>query len=318
MKRGFAMRKSYLAVMMVLLLAVFAAGCGTKESAGGSNASTKKITVKHELGTTKVPENPKKVVVFDYGVLDSMDKLGIKVTGVPQDNLPPYLKKYKSSKYENVGGLMEPDFDKISEIHPDLIIISGRQQDNYNEFKKIAPTVYMGLDTAKYMDSFKENMETLGKIFNKEDAVKKQLAGIDDSIDSLHAKAEKVNGKALIVLTTGGKVNAFGPGSRFGIIHDVFGVPAADKHIKASIHGQNVSFEYIMKTNPDYLFVIDRDAAIGQGGNAKSIIENDLVKKTNAYKNKHIVYLDPGYWYLSGGGLVSVSEMVKEVRNAID
>ena len=122
----------------------------------------------------------------------------------------------------------------------------------------------------------------------------------------------------ILAWTTGGKVSAYGPGSRFGIIHDVFGIPAADKNINVSTHGQNISFEYILKQNPDYLFVVDRDATIGQDGNAKSVIENDLVKKTNAYKNGHIVYLDPGYWYLSGGGLESVPEMMKEIQKAIE
>ncbi|WP_018660787.1 siderophore ABC transporter substrate-binding protein [Heyndrickxia acidiproducens] len=312
------MKKRMIIGMMVFVLAIFAAGCGTKESSENSTAATKKISVKHELGTTKVAENPKKVVVFDFGVLDSLDQLGIKVTGVPQDNIPSYLKQYKSSKYENVGGVKEPDFDKISQIHPDLIIISGRQRDSYKEFSKIAPTIYMGVDDTRYFASFKENMETLGKIFNQEHQVHQALTNINDSIDHIKAKTKTMDEKALIVMSTGGKVSAYGPGSRFGMIHDVFGVPAADKNIKVSTHGQNVSFEYIAKQNPDYLFVIDRDAAIGEGNNAKSVIENDLVKKTKAYKENHIAYLDPGYWYLSGGGLESVSEMVKEVEKAIE
>lgn len=41
-----------------------------------------------------------------------------------------------------------------------------------------------------------------------------------------------------------------------------------------------------------------------------------MIKTTKAYKENHVVYLDPNYWYLSGGGLISVSEMVKEVGAA--
>lgn len=63
--------------------------------------------------------------------------------------------------------------------------------------------------------------------------------------------------------------------------------------------------------------MVDRGAAVGGQSSAKQTVENELVKKTNAYKNGNIVYLDPNYWYLSGGGLISVAEMVKEVDNAI-
>ncbi|MGV7801923.1 siderophore ABC transporter substrate-binding protein, partial [Mycobacterium kansasii] len=78
-------------------------------------------------------KNPSRVVVFDFGILDSVDKLGIEVLGVPQANIPSYLSKFEDKKYENVGSLKEPDFEKINSINPDLIIISGRQQDAYEE-----------------------------------------------------------------------------------------------------------------------------------------------------------------------------------------
>lgn len=74
---------------------------------------TKEITITHQLGETPVKVNPEKVVVFDFGILDSLDKLGVEVTGVPQANIPPYLSKYEDGKYENVGGLKEPDFEKL-------------------------------------------------------------------------------------------------------------------------------------------------------------------------------------------------------------
>lgn len=62
----------------------------------------------------------------------------------------------------------------------------------------------------------------------------------------------------LVVLSNGGKVSAFGPGSRFGMVHEVFGVKPADENVEVAQHGQNVSFEYIVDLDPDYLFVIDR------------------------------------------------------------
>jgi iron complex transport system substrate-binding protein len=82
-------------------------------------------------------------------------------------------------------------------------------------------------------------------------------------------------------------------------------------------HGQSVTFEYIAVKNPDYLFVVDRGAAVGGEAAAKKTIENELVKKTKAFKDGNIVYLDQNYWYLSGGGLISVSEMIKEIEKSV-
>ena len=120
------------------------------------------------------------------------------------------------------------------------------------------------------------------------------------------------------MLANEGKISAYGAASRFGIIHDVFGVQQADEGIEASTHGQSISFEYILETNPDMMFVVDRNAAVGTDASAKDSLENELVQKTTAYKEDKIIYLDPDYWYLSGGGLQSVNEMVKAIQSAFE
>ncbi|WP_280818221.1 siderophore ABC transporter substrate-binding protein [Paenibacillus etheri] len=327
------MKKNLSLLIMTVFLAVILAACGSNNaatsdnstaSAGNTGATTapttesKDLTIKHELGEITIKSNPQKVVVFDFGTLDTLDKLGVEVTGLPQSNVPSYLSKYSDAKYENVGGLKEPDFEKINSLSPDLIIISGRQQDSYEEFSKIAPTLYVAVDNANYMESFTKNVKTLGQIFGKEAEVETELTAINDSVKALNEKAKADGKKSLIILANEGKISAYGSGSRFGIIHDVFGFAQADDKIEVSTHGQSVSYEYVADKNPDYLFVVDRDAAVksdgSKSGSAKDAVENDLVKNTNAFKNGKIIYLDPNYWYLSGGGLVSVSEMLKEVE----
>ncbi|WP_251636872.1 siderophore ABC transporter substrate-binding protein [Sporosarcina sp. NCCP-2716] len=317
------MKKLSLFVLTFTLLLVLAA-CGSKNedqkpaAEGNTDSSaageTKNLTIKHELGEAVLEGTPKTVAVFDFGVLDTLDELGIDVAGLPQATIPAYLEKYKSSDYTNLGSLKEPDFEALHAMKPDVIFISGRQADLYDQFKEIAPTIFVGIDSANYMDSFKHNMDIVAQVFDKEDEMKDEMAQVDKKIEEIKAKTSETDSKALIVLASEGKVSAYGPSSRFGLIHDVFGFPAADEGIEASTHGQNITFEYILETNPDVLFVIDRDAAIGQGDNAKNAIENDLVKKTKAFENDKIVYLNGEYWYLSGGGLQSMKEMIDEVE----
>lgn len=308
---------------LIALFTIMAAACGgtEKSSTEGTNGSStekvEELTITHQLGETKIKKNPGTVVVFDFGVLDSLDKLGVEVTGVPQTGIPSYLSKYEDTKYENVGSLKEPDFEKISSLSPDLIIISGRQQEAYEELSKIGPTIFMGVDTSKYMESFTENTKTLGEIFGKESEVETELASVETLIAGLKEKTTANGKNGLIILANDGNISAYGSASRFGIIHDVFGVTPVDPGIEVSTHGQTISFEYIVEKNPDFLFVVDRGAVVGGETSAKQLIENDLVKKTDAFKNDNIVYLSPDYWYLSGGGLVSVTEMVKEIESGI-
>lgn len=312
--------KKLVLFLLISLIALVTAACGDEkeETANAESKESEKITVKHELGETEVTKNPEKVVVFDYGTLDTLDKLGIKVTGVPHGSIPNYLSKYESDEYANVGSLKEPDFEKIAELDPDLIIISGRQSSLYEQLSELAPTIYLGVDSTNYMESFKSNLDTIGTIFDKKDEIEKELTKIETSISKLKDKAASLDKKALITLVSGGKISAYGSKSRFGIIHDVFGVEPIDDSIEASTHGMNISFEYVVEQNPDLLYVIDRGAIVGDESSAKQVVENKLVKKTSAYKNDHIVYLDPNYWYLSGGGLVSVQEMINEISSSLN
>ena len=317
------MKKIYISLLAVVL-AIILVACGGKseepaenEEAANETESTK-VVVEHELGTTEVTKNPEKVVVFDFGTLDTLDKLGVDVVGVPQINIPSYLEQYESDEYENVGSLKEPDFEKIAEIDPDLIIISGRQADLYDQLQELGDTIYLGVDTTRYMDSFKENVTTIGEIFDKEAEAEQALADIDASIESLNEKVEAADENALIILANDDKISAYGPNSRFGIIHDVFGVPAVDENIEVSTHGMNVSFEYVVEQDPDILYVVDRGAAVNGESSAKQVVENTLMERTKAFQNDRIYYLDPDYWYLSGGGLISVEEMLKEIEASIE
>ncbi|MCY7537602.1 siderophore ABC transporter substrate-binding protein [Bacillus pumilus] len=311
--------KKWIWMMTVLTAIVVLAACGNQGKTEGTKEET--VTVKDMLNKdgVKIKKNPKKVVVFDMGSLDTLDKLGVNVTALPKQVVPKYLSKYEDDKYENVGGLKEPNFEKIAEIKPDLIIIQSRQSDAFDEFSEIAPTILMDVDTANYMESFKKNATTLGEIFDKEDEVKKELAAIDQKVDALKKQAKELKQNGLVIMANDSKMTAFGAKSRYGLIHDVFGITPADQKLEPSDkHGQSISYEYMVKTNPDYLFVIDRGAAIGEETSAKQLVENDYVKSVKAVKNNHVLYLNSDMWYLSGGGLESLTAMIDEVKQGID
>ena len=329
-----------LTVLMAMMLLVLAA-CSSKDEAEtdeGDSATDKTaeestgeataypITIpgstygETTFDNVTIDKLPEKAVVFDYGFLDTLDALGIEVAGVPQKNLPSYLSKYADEKYANIGSLKEPDFEALSALNPDIIFISGRQASAYAELSKIAPTVYVGVDATNFMESFKTNTDLAGKIFNKEQEAADAFAAYEAKVEEIKATTAASEEKALIVLGNEGSLSAYGPGSRFGVIHDVFGVKAADESIEVSTHGANASFEYVRKINPDILFVVDRDAAVNPQGDSgtKAAIENEIVMATNAAKNDKIIYLDPQYWYLSGGGIQSETAKADDILKAFN
>ena len=235
--------------------------------------------------------------------------------GAPTKSLPEYLADYK--EVESAGGIKEPDLEKINQLKPDMIIISGRQQDFQDKLEKIAPTIYLSVDAKDTWNSTKKNIETLAEIFDKEDEAKTKIATLEKEIADVKEKAEASDEKALVILINEGQLSAYGMGSRFGIIHDTFGFKQADDAIEASTHGQSVSFEYVLEKNPDILFVIDRTKAVGGDDTNDNVTDNELVKQTNAGKNGKVISLEPDVWYLSGGGLESTHLMIEDVAKAL-
>jgi iron complex transport system substrate-binding protein len=297
------------------LLTVTACG-GSATATPAEEAAT--ITVEHAQGSTAdVPVNPEKVFTFDLGVLDTLDALGVEPAGVPEAQYPEALSKYSDAKYTKIGSVKEPDFEAVSAGDPDLIIISGRTAGAYEELSKIAPTIDLSIDAANPIESFKTQAQKLGTIFDKSAEVEEQLAAVDATVSETKAKAANA-GKGLIVLTSGGEVTAYGAGSRFGIIHDVLGVPtAADVKVDGS-HGEAISFEYIKQANPDILYVINRDSAVGaEASAANPILDNELVQSTNAARNNKVINLDPMGWYVIGYGLNNVKAMVDAVAESV-
>lgn len=284
-----------------------------------SVASAGDITIKHAQGETAVPTAPQKVIVLDLATLDNLDRFGVKVAGVPKlATFPDYMQKYQSDDYAKVGTLFEPDFEAINAAEPDLIIVGGRSAAKYPELAKIAPTIDLTVPTNDLIGGTVANVEKLGQIFGKDTEAKAEIEKLKADAEALKAKtADK--GTGLLILTTGGKMSAYGPGSRFGSLHDVYGMKPADPNLKIGQHGQPISQEFIAKTNPDWLFVIDRDAAIGRDGNSASqVLDNDLVKQTNAAKNDQIVYLKAQNWYLVGGGLTALHGTIDQLVEAFD
>ncbi|WP_437921099.1 siderophore ABC transporter substrate-binding protein [Sphingobacterium sp. LRF_L2] len=296
---------------LLLLLAVFT---GCQSSSTTANEGQDSVEIKHKLGLTKVPSQPTRIVVLDIGALETLHELGVTPTGVPKKFMPDYLADVKADpKVSDVGSVIEPDFEAISALAPQLILISTRQERFYQELSEIAPTVFIGTDTKNYIPSFIENAQLLAKIVDKESLIQQKLDSLQLQIAAAQNKFKTDPKKALFLIYNNGRFSAFGKGSRFGFIHDVLHIKPVMELKDESVHGQRISNELIAEANPDYLFIVDRNAAVLSKKADRSEIENTLVKQTAAYKNQQIFYLNPDVWFISGGGLTSVKMMINDI-----
>lgn len=314
------MKKRLAAILsMVMLLLVGVVGCtsGDKSTKDSAKEEKKTVVVTDQKGEVEVPVNPKNVVVLDYGSLDIMTKLEVEPVALPKGSLPAYLDKYKDDKYVDLGSLKEFDLEKINEVAPDLIIIEGRQESYYEDLKKIAPVLYLGTANSDIFASAENNAKVLGKVFAKEEGVTTELGNINKRLEAVNAKVKENNSTALMTMFNEGSLSVYGTGSRYDMVYSKFGFTPADTQIESSNHGQNISFEYLKEKNPDYLFVLDRGAITGTQASVKEAVENELMKTTKAYKDGHIVYVNPQAWYVGGSGIMAIDTIISDVEAAL-
>ncbi len=301
-----------------IVKALVLAGLLASSSSFAKDIETFSLNERDEAITVKVQENAKRIAVVDYGALDILDNLGLadNIIAMPKNAKVPHLQKFFDRKdIVDIGTLKEVDFEKLMELEPDLIVIGKRAGEQYQKFSKIAPTVFIKMfydrDYLKVLDN---NVQALAKIYAKEDKAKELMQPLYSRFKALK---EKGDGKrALITLITSNSIHTIGNTARSSLIATEWGFNnlAADT---SSNHGNEVSFEFVKKVNPDYMFVIDRDSAIGETKtkNARDVLNNDLIKATNAFKTNNIHYLTPTVWYLSDGGISSTKIMLDEVEN---
>ena len=251
----------------------------------------------------ELKKNPKRVVVFDYGVADILKNLGVDaVVGLPKNGkMPEILSNYSDDKYTNVGSLKETDFEAVESLNPDLIIIG----------------VNLAVDGQDYMNSFKTVVTDLGNLFDKQDEAKKAIDEIEAKIAKVNKTVTEKGLTASVVMANEGSISTFSAKSRYGLIYNGLGFAEVDKNIDDSTHGQQVSFEYFLENKSDYVFVVDRGAVTGKGEAASKLFDNEVMNKTEVAKNGNIVYLNSVIWYTMTGGIESTNQMIDEIADAV-
>lgn len=267
--------------------------------------------------------NPSSVAIFAYDALDildyvGLDKTSITILGIPKSNIPNYLSKYQHKNYKNVGTLFMPDVDALDLFFPDLIIIGGRTTATYDMLKSKYPKADI-LDVSfvygQFMECLERNIENLSKIFPTIKAeLDREILTIKSKINDVHLVAK--NHDALFILVNGSTLSFYGREGRFSILYDEFGFkPSVEKEDSGQTHGDLIGYEYIAAVNPSIIFLMDRGAAIGDASGIEGILNNALIKNTDAGKSNNIYELNGVAWYISAGGFTSTYQMIKDLRS---
>ena len=324
--------KKLLALTAALMLALGLTACGSATAANETAAETSdaapetvsvsSLNASKETVTVEVPYDAQRIAVLDMASLDILDALGVgdRVVGSAKTTLP-YLQDYMTEDVAQLGTIKEADLEAVMACEPDVIFIGGRLAESYDALSEIAPVIYLSVDTELgVVESVRQNAANVAAIFGMESKVEDLMAGFDSRIAAL---ADAAKGKTAIVgLVTSGGFNILGNDGRCSMVGREIGFEniGIDAAAATSTHGNESSFEFVVEKDPDYMVVLDRDAAIATEGAklAQEVVENELVKSTRVYTDGHIIYLaNPAVWYTAEGGITALDIMLQDLETPL-
>ncbi|UYG00337.1 MULTISPECIES: ABC transporter substrate-binding protein [unclassified Halomonas] len=286
----------------------------------------KKIAMKSALATSSLlaaavsagAHAEERFALFDLGSLDTLIALGAsdQVVGYPKQTMPGYLSSLEEGDYTDIGGLKTPDLDALAESEPTLIVYTGRQGEHKEALEAIAPLFDAGLTGDDYLAAFDDNVRTLAEHAGLESEA-------EDALETLHNEIETQREaladapRTLVVTHNDGNYSL----NEHPVIHELLGVEkqAMPDGVEAETFGERsftrLSPEAIAEIDPERLLIIDRSAAIGQQPLDADELRQQLEEAGAA--NAEVAVLSPALWYLSGGGLQSLSLQIDEVVSAL-
>lgn len=269
--------------------------------------------------------NPQRIAVLDFSALDILNALGLKenIVGVAKGSTQiEYLQSYmQDDQLMNLGTIKQADMEALVEAEPDMIIIGGRLATYYDELSEIAPVYMMSTDaTVGVIKSTTKNAKNIASLFSLEDKVDELMDGYTKRIETLQQHTKDLT--AIVGVVSSGNFSVLGNDGRCSLISNEIGFEniGVEETSSTSTHGNEASFEYIMQKDPQYIFALDRDSAIGTQGAtlAKDVLNNELVNKTTAAKNNHVIVLEhSSIWYTAEGGITALDYMLQDIEKHV-
>ncbi|MFR2522514.1 MAG: ABC transporter substrate-binding protein [Streptococcus salivarius] len=288
---------------------------GHNAESNNTSQTFKEKTIVHDFGTTKLKKVPKRIVILDNLYGEILDPLHITPVGATtgqadsQEFSTLFKKQYKDAKVVSVGWQGSPDLDKIAELKPDLILMTGEQEDLYDELSEIAPTVGYQINTDENWD-YHETSLKVAEIFDKRDEMKKDLDRVDarEAVFAENVKAKFGNQKLMYLRVTDNDIRYYAYG-HFGYLYDTY-------HFnRAETFNPDDMFQVI---DPDKLKDINPDLLIVQA-DSQELLDNKLKNNPvwislKAVQNNKVIYADYST-YMLGFGIVSQEAIMKQISD---
>ncbi|WP_349343460.1 ABC transporter substrate-binding protein [Marinobacter sp. MMG032] len=257
------------------------------------------------------------VISYDHGALDTLMELGVgeKVLAIPHQGLPDYLSEL-GHQLPDAGSLKVPELAAIETLQPDLVLMTGRQSEAVEEVAELTRVKDVTLPQGTYQEAVTARVLELSRLYGLDGRAEEKLDALWDYVNDRRAEVAGA-GRVTVVTHNEGKFSLRDE----PVVYELLELTPAKvpDTVKPVSRGTRTFYpvtpETLAHMDPRTLLVVDRSAAIGAAPLDQARLQEQL-KQSGA--TTRVVILNPGLWYLSGGGLQSIRLQVNEVLAAVE
>ncbi|WP_301110176.1 ABC transporter substrate-binding protein [Sporosarcina sp.] len=253
-----------------------------------SEAETQEITYLGETYT--IPGNVERIVIA--GAMEAMEDataLGVEPVGaITIAGEFPEVFKEAMGQAESIGEKQQPNFEKIVQLKPDIILGSTKfPEEVVSKLEQIAPTILVSHISSNWED----NIMLMGKLSGKEDQAQTLLSDYKKNIEELKTSlAEDLKGQTVVAMRVrGGKMFVYPENVFFNpVLYDELGleVPDAIKKAKAQ---EEISIEQLAEMNPDHIFMQVQQSENQENEQAyEQLKKNPIIQNIKAFKEDQV------------------------------
>lgn len=305
------MKKFIKLFVLIITVGVLLTACGTTPTTNNNSSSnnSEAETVEYTFGdeTVQIPVNPEVVVSLDNRTFETLADWDVKLAAVPKAVMVADSPYVLDETVLDVGNHREPNLEVIAAVEPDLVIVGQRFANYYQDIKELVPNavvINVNIDVSETAEStgdnlvngFKDITTLMGQIFDKNDEATSLIGELETSIENAKA-AYNGTDTVMSVIVSGGTIgySAPGVGRVWGPLYGILGLvsPLDVDNTTTDHQGDEISNEAIAESNPDWMFVLDRDAGTSTADSkpAKDVIdESPIFSEVTAIKENQILY----------------------------
>ncbi|MDO5032047.1 siderophore ABC transporter substrate-binding protein [Corynebacterium sp.] len=323
----------------VLAASLVLTGCAAAEDSSSSSSSSSassqageqgELTIEDNLGQKSVPIPVGSAAVTDNRAFAVLAEWGVDITAAPLRLVPkPLRDTYNADTVAvDLGSHKEPDLESLVAAEPDVVWNGQRFEQHQEDIEKLVEgTPVLDFEPREGKDFFaelKRHTEALGQVFGHEEDAAQLIKDFDAAAERAK-KAYDPSKKVMAVTTTGGDIGYIAPsvGRTYGPVFDLLGLKPALTVANASDdhEGDDISVESIAESNPDWILVMDRDAAISKEGEEvtpgeKLVKDNAALKNVTAVKENQI-YVAPGDTYINES-IITYTEILNALADSFE